>query len=232
MLDFGPRWNVYREIRYGVDEAFARLELAPEFHGEIKQFDLHPALLDMATGFGLPLLPDYTDDSPLYVPASCGAVRVWRPLCPHVFCHLRLSGVANSERDGTATFDIAIADADGRVLIEVDRLVMQRLASTHHFGRLAPPNSTVGRRGSESAIRFAESYMAGIRPDEGASVFCRILASKAGSQLMVSSIDLDTLSAHAERSEPDKVEVDALFERPSLESDFQAPRNPARIATS
>jgi thioesterase domain-containing protein/acyl carrier protein len=43
-------------VLVGSGEVLARLELAPEFAGDLEHFGLHPALLDLATSLGLELL--------------------------------------------------------------------------------------------------------------------------------------------------------------------------------
>jgi hypothetical protein len=59
-LHFGPRWSVLRQMRFSADEALAELELPEAFAGDLGTYALHPALLDLATGFATPLIEGYS----------------------------------------------------------------------------------------------------------------------------------------------------------------------------
>ena len=50
-VKFGPRWRNLRTLAFGANHGVAELALAPELAGDVEDFALHPALLDMATGF-------------------------------------------------------------------------------------------------------------------------------------------------------------------------------------
>src|SRR6185295_1575286 len=55
-LRFGPRWRSLREAAYGEGEALGRLELPQAFSSDLASYALHPALLDVATGFAMDLI--------------------------------------------------------------------------------------------------------------------------------------------------------------------------------
>ncbi|PCH94190.1 MAG: hypothetical protein COB84_07980, partial [Rhodobacteraceae bacterium] len=58
-MNFGDRWQNVQAIHYGHEEALVELSLPVELEGDLRENPLHPALLDMATGVGQPLVPDY-----------------------------------------------------------------------------------------------------------------------------------------------------------------------------
>ena len=67
-LRFGPRWRCLREVHWGNDEALGHVRLPTAYLSDLEGgHRVHPAMLDMATGLGLPLLDSYEGDS-LYVP--------------------------------------------------------------------------------------------------------------------------------------------------------------------
>ena len=82
-LDFGPRWKNLRSVQYGDAEAIAFLELPVAFQDETTIYQLHPALLDLATSAGLPLVPDYADSNDFYVPLSYGTLTIAPAGFPH-----------------------------------------------------------------------------------------------------------------------------------------------------
>ena len=75
-LLFGPRWKNLVSARFGDGEAIACLALPQEFVDDLSTFSVHPALLDLATGFGLPLIDGYEDCDDLYVPTNEVSIRL------------------------------------------------------------------------------------------------------------------------------------------------------------
>ena len=79
-LRFGPRWRVLQSVAYGAGEGIAALQLPAPFHDDLAAgYVLHPALLDLATGWAMRLIAGYAPDH-LWVPVSYREVRVHRPL--------------------------------------------------------------------------------------------------------------------------------------------------------
>src|SRR5690606_2471445 len=54
-LSFGPRWRVLRRGALGAREGIAHLALPDAFGREVGELGLHPALLDIATGWAMDL---------------------------------------------------------------------------------------------------------------------------------------------------------------------------------
>ena len=77
-LSFGNRWRVLQEARYGQGEALGSLTLSREA-SEDGDWILHPALLDIATGFAMDIVPSYTNED-VWVPVSYDAVKVFDSL--------------------------------------------------------------------------------------------------------------------------------------------------------
>ncbi|MEP5154147.1 type I polyketide synthase, partial [Planktotalea sp.] len=75
-LDFGPRWRVLKSMSLGQGAGLADLEL-PESAANDTDFGLHPALMDLATGWAMGLIDGYGGDH-LWVPLSYSDMRVYR----------------------------------------------------------------------------------------------------------------------------------------------------------
>jgi acyl transferase domain-containing protein/acyl carrier protein len=227
-LQFGERWHVLREMALGQREGLARLSLPESCKADLEAgYILHPGLLDPATGWAMELIPGYQGNH-LWVPLSYGAVRVLRPLSGEVVSWVRL-GAAQGE---SASFDISLCDARGKVCVEIENFRMTRLASAEGFGKPAPiAPSEVEFAGGGTAVplsadeeRLLHNITQGIRPDEGAEALRRAMASGL-SQVVVSSLDLEAMIAQAEVSEVAESGNSQSFERPDLDGDFLAPRN-------
>ena len=128
-FDFGPRWRNLRSISIGEGEALAHLELDREFLPDIRKWWLHPALLDLATGSALYLIPEYETSEALYLPLSYGKLTVHHPLPGVFFSHIRSHAENNTEREAVV-FDITLLDSSGRVLAEIENFSMRHMAKS------------------------------------------------------------------------------------------------------
>ncbi|PZQ51495.1 MAG: polyketide synthase [Rhodovulum sulfidophilum] len=238
-LAFGPRWRVLRSTRLGDGEGLAELALPPAARGDLGQgWSLHPALMDLATGWAMALIPGYAPTH-LWVPMSYGLVRVHAPLGERIVSHVRIAAGASADQ-GAVAFDVTLCDSEGAVLVEVSRFTIRRVAAGRDFGATdAPAPGLVAFDAAPGAARAplspAEARLArdlarGIRPEEGVEAFRRALAGP-WSRVVVSALDLDGLRAEADR--PLQVLAPPKgFDRPALDSAFVAPRDPleARLA--
>jgi len=128
-LQFGPRWDVLRSTALGDGEGLARLSLPDAAHRDIKDgYLLHPALLDLATGWAMDLIPGYTG-AHLWVPLSYERIRVYGPLPGDILSWVRL----RQAEDGRATFDITLCDKTGAVLLDIAGFSVQRIEGQAGF---------------------------------------------------------------------------------------------------
>jgi thioesterase domain-containing protein len=205
-INFGPRWDCLRRVDAGKGEAIAEIELREEFASDLNTFKAHPALLDMATGYGLPLVSDYGPDSPLYIPLSYRRIRISGDLPRRFYSYIR-SRNESTDRQEVASFDVTLFDADGRVLMSIEEFTVRKSDAAKIA--LQPQAATVPP--TAKAPQIVEVLLKhGIEPAEGAEAFRRILESAYSPQVVVSPLDLRRLqeemrprSKHATR----KVEV-------------------------
>lgn len=225
-LRFGPRWQVLREVRLGTREGLARLELPAAFRSDLESFALHPGLLDLATGFGLALIGGYEPGAHLWVPLSYAGVAVHGPLPSRIVSHVR-SAEGNDVARDLAEFDLTLADEQGRVLLEVRRLVFKRLARSQALGAGLPPASAAAGLEHASAAEklFLETFEAGIRTAEGTAALERILTSDPQPVLYVSPLSLAELATRMDEASAPEERGEVRFERPQLASTYEAPRD-------
>jgi thioesterase domain-containing protein/NAD(P)-dependent dehydrogenase (short-subunit alcohol dehydrogenase family) len=227
-IAFGPRWATLRGVAWGAAEALATLSLAPGFGADVDAQGLHPALLDVATGFALPLVPGFDARRAVYVPLGYERVHVHGPLPASLVSHVR-SRPGNAFEREVATFDVTLADETGDVLVEIEGYAMRKLepgrgfavarktrgASEAHGGPLSPGERV-----------FLETFEAGLRVDEGVDALERIVASGRGGPIAVSTIDLDAWRARLDRvCSAASEDAGVKFERPELASEYEAPRD-------
>jgi acyl transferase domain-containing protein/thioesterase domain-containing protein/acyl carrier protein len=225
-LDFGPRWRVIRSRALGKGEGIAELALPAAFAAEADRWPLHPALMDLATGWAMGLIDGY-QPSHLWVPVSHASVQVFAPLPARVFSWVRNAG-ANRAEGPVATFDITLADAQGQVCLQITGFTIRRMEGALVMAEPAARDLEFDDAPATRALSAAEERLAanlaqGIRPPEGAEAFARAVATGLP-QVIVSSLDLPALVAQVARPEAARPEGQA-FERPDLDTAYLAPRN-------
>ncbi|APX22784.1 MAG: polyketide synthase [Rhodobacteraceae bacterium] len=227
-LAFGPRWKVLDSRALGEGEGIAELSLADSARGD--GCLLHPALMDIATGWAMELIKGY-QPTHLWVPVSYARVRVHAPLTGKIVSWVRNAAENRADAE-TASFDITLCAPDGAVLVEIAGFTIHKLAQADVLQ--AAPRLTAAELevdGPQDAAqplspaeeRLAHNLSQGILPAEGVAAFARALALGAP-QVVVSSMDLDALTrqtaaATAEQASPQK------FDRPQLDGDYVAPEN-------
>lgn len=225
-LRFGPRWQVLRSLRLGEGEALAELSLAASFHADADEgVVLHPALLDIATGCAMEIVPGYDAREALWVPAGYSRITVHRPLPNEIRSWIRSANAAEFG-EGYAAFDVTITDAAGHAVVDVARLLVKKLPKDEIFiDASEPPARPVTRRAQSPALeKLAAQVRNGIHPHEGVEALQRALAS-GETQPIVSSMDLEELRAQAAAPMAETVREEGGFERPELDSDYVEPRD-------
>ncbi|MEO8483469.1 MAG: beta-ketoacyl synthase N-terminal-like domain-containing protein, partial [Acidobacteriota bacterium] len=216
-MDFGPRWANLQRVNIGTREAVVELALPPEFVDDTRQFLLHPALLDMATGGAQAIIPGFDQAQDFYVPFSYGRVRMFAGLTPRMVAHVRLGTPTSHD---VAVFDVTIADETGRVLVDVSDFCMSRVESRMVLSSASAvtADTTAKPVATTAAGRLASEMLAdGMHVAEGLDALDRILAGPRLARVVVSPGDLG-----AWRNKVDAISGDAA--RP--------PRRRARSATA
>jgi amino acid adenylation domain-containing protein len=114
---FGPRWRCFRSLWLAENEGMAQLALAPDYADDVERFPLHPALLDMATGFLSTM-----ENRSARLPFHYGRIVIHAPLTQRIFSH------ACRVRDNV--YDVTLLAADdagdvGAVLVEIEGFTLR-----------------------------------------------------------------------------------------------------------
>ncbi|HXU82645.1 MAG TPA: SDR family NAD(P)-dependent oxidoreductase, partial [Polyangia bacterium] len=220
-VDFGPRWANIERIVFGREEAVVCLALPPAFQGDLDDLHLHPALLDMATGAAQRTVPGFDQAKDFYVPFSYGRFRLYRPLPARAFSHVRFK---KGTKD-VISFDVAIYDAQGERVADVEDFAMKRIEDV---SVMAQPAAPAGMPGS----RLGAVVQQGILPAEGMDAFDRIIASPLDGQVVACSVDLpawiervDEEARPVEKAAGEAAAEGAGFSRPQLSTKMVPPRD-------
>jgi acyl carrier protein len=175
------------------------------------------------------LIEGYRADA-LWVPVSYERVRVHGALPPKIVSWVRTSDDAKNDSE-FAAFDVVLADESGRVLVEVEKLTLRKLAGEPDFALSRRPSSDVERdpddqdREPSAAERQLQINLErGILPAEGQEAFARALAS-GEPRLIVSSLDVAGLARQVEQANARPREDGLKLARPELDSEYVEPED-------
>lgn len=124
---FGPRWLSVRDKWARPGELLVEIALPAAFVGEAARHDLHPALLDLATGTAAHFGADG-----LHLPFLYRRLAVPGALPPAVLAHVR----GRSEKGGVVA-DVDVLAPDGSVVAAVEGFRMRRVEAVPAAG-IAP----------------------------------------------------------------------------------------------
>ncbi len=130
VYEMGPRWRSLEKVYLGEGEALGWIELSEELAGDVQQYLIHPALLDLSLWVGHHLLPDASE----YLPLSFKRIDLYHPLPTAFYSYVTLREISADNRE-TRSFDVQIFDRENRLLIEIEKYLIkkvnqQELAST------------------------------------------------------------------------------------------------------
>jgi thioesterase domain-containing protein/acyl carrier protein len=224
-LAFGPRWANIRRLERGDQEALLTLQLPAPFESDLAIFQLHPALLDMATAGAQALLPGFDDRRDFFVPSSYGELRCWGPLPARLLSHVRLRAGADAAPGmaRVAVYDVTLCDEQGRVVVDIRDFAMIRVQDKALLARDGADALPAGTRSVANPL-LTLGLQEGIRPDEGFDVIERVLAWRPGPQVAASPHDVDVLLARLRASDV-PAEDSSATEAPD-DPDWRAPATP------
>jgi polyketide synthase PksJ len=174
------------------------LEIDERFAADLTLYELHPSLLDIATGF-IQFLGEGD-----YLPLVYERLTVHSPIPRKLVSHVVFRGAARERRE-IITCDVSILDEDGLEVVSIDGFSMKRVAA----GALQqvdannhPPKNPSRPAPERAAI---EALSDGIPPLKGAEVFRRILSTGNVPQLIVSTRDIQELIERADSLTRDRL---------------------------
>lgn len=140
-----PHWSCFRESRFGDQKGMSRLALNDDCRDDVDAWHLHPALLDMATGF-----PAMHQNVAQRLPFSYQRVRIYRSLPTEIVSFAR-SG--HSSMPDTVSFDVSIVDSEGRAVVEAEGVTFRVVETdSHTFRQVVDSDFAADARTEENAV--------------------------------------------------------------------------------
>ncbi len=218
----GPRWDVLKEVYLGERQAVGILELGQEFADDVKIYAIHPALLDVATGF----VHFLTQGD--FLPLTYQRIICFAPLPAKAVTYLRMHMDPGKSQD-VLTSDISILDEAGVEAVRIENFSMKRVSKEslerlEAAGKNSAPKISIEQH-------FQRQLTPGLSTSDGARVFTKVLAHGRSPQIVVSTRDLHEVLHDAATMDSKKL-LDELREsasqvpthaRPQLANEFSAP---------
>jgi NADPH:quinone reductase-like Zn-dependent oxidoreductase/acyl carrier protein len=118
-LSVGPRWLTPEWVRMGEDEGVAEQRLADAYVGDLKDYLLHPGLLDLTAFY-----PFKVKLAGIYIPFSHRVVRMYQPMPARVRNHAR---VTHDPKSGDMHFDALFLDHEGNEVVVMEDYSLKRI---------------------------------------------------------------------------------------------------------
>lgn len=161
MATYGARWQNWLEVRWGNQSGLVALELPAKFTGDLEFYGLHPALLDNATG----ALVRQREGA--YLPFFYKRLSLYGKFPARVYSYIRESQESPCT-DDILHFDIAVMDAEGKVLAEIEDYTLKRSQQPASSPAEAVENAelAIAVPGDLSTLRFIPTSRPTPQPGE------------------------------------------------------------------
>ena len=180
LIEFGERWDNVVEIQVFENQAVGHYSLDHAFVedvNEVKQWRIHPGLMDTAATVGLDLLSEDERRGMVYAPISVERIRVFAPISTSIrsrACRL------DFDENRLASFDVEILDDQGSPLVYLEGFAMRGIEAD----RLGVVDGNLSR---------TEAMLAqGIEKADAPLLFERIFTAQERN-MIVSSLPLDPI---------------------------------------
>jgi polyketide synthase PksJ len=226
-MEFGPRWNTLRSVKYSDNEAVGLFEPEADLTEDYKMYANHPALLDFATSFfRLYKSPE------VFLPFSYKKITFFKPLKGPFSSWVRqVYKDKDKVNDNTMSFNISLFDAHGSHLLEIEEFSVIRVDNYKKLEHGAVKSKTLEKTYGLKERLIIEDIEPGIRNHEGIQVLETAL--KAATQHIV--ISTRDLSMRMNRiNELAKLYSDSSYQnkssvikgrRPEMNVPYVAPQN-------
>lgn len=227
-IRFGGRWRSLKKFSLGEDRALVEVQLGDEFAGELGQYRLHPALLDVITG-SVRLAAEGS-----YLPFSYERMVINGDIPQKAYGHISFK----KDYDGgqhVITANIDIMDDRGRGIIQIQGFSMKLIVgdSLNIKGRNEEQSHHIRQLESLAYAEELPEFNEGITEEEGQKVLDAVMGGCGRAQILVSVKDLKTAMEQADyinlrKAAGEQAKVSGAknrHKRPELDNEYVSPKN-------
>ncbi len=234
-ISFGSRWRTLKRLGFHGRKGIAEIELSPEFIDDLYYFNIHPSLLDVATG-SVRLASKRN-----FLPVSYGKIIVKQRLPKKIYANITFRDEYDAPNE-IITCDIDVVDEKGVQLIEIKNFSMRHITdesseniknrkqNLHTFTEDAEVyNSLITNSKSDNIMD------SGLTTDEGRMIFEKIMSGQYfNTQVIVSTKDIKEainnaayISKKSNTFITENDEHKTLHPRPDLPNAYSLPKSEA-----
>ncbi|MCX7922792.1 MAG: SDR family NAD(P)-dependent oxidoreductase [Clostridia bacterium] len=133
-IEFGAHWTEIKlsELYTASNESLIGFEFPDRFESELKEYVLHPSLMDATVTIGGALTGNN-----LYLPLSYRKIRTYGPIPKKLYSYISVKDVVKEGME-TVPFDVSLLDENGKVMVDIENFVLKRVHEAQHkFDRLS-----------------------------------------------------------------------------------------------
>ncbi len=119
---FGPRWLNLNYVSRSEKNVFAELNIPSELKDDLKEYPLHPGMMDNAVNAATQSF----GRGGLYLPLSYKSIKLFGPMPEHFFSHIRKKESKDNNLE-TLSFDVSLIDGEGKPFAEVTDYTMKKV---------------------------------------------------------------------------------------------------------
>lgn len=115
-FEFGSRWDSLKQINYYGDEYLVYINISEKFNGDIFEYMLHPALMDIAAN-----TVARVDDSinEMYLPMSYKGIKVYSAMPKKFYSYVKSKNILGTKRN-IISYNLCLIDEFGHIFAEVE----------------------------------------------------------------------------------------------------------------
>jgi acyl transferase domain-containing protein/NADPH:quinone reductase-like Zn-dependent oxidoreductase/thioesterase domain-containing protein/acyl carrier protein len=118
---FGPHWYNLQRVKLGTHQGLAFLELPKDFVADLTDYQLHPALLDIATVFLKFHAPDQSS-----LPFYYKRLTIKAPLPAKIYSYVRHAHTQTTQT-GMLQFNVTLMDEQGMELVDIEEFTLRKV---------------------------------------------------------------------------------------------------------
>ena len=220
MLQYSSRWDCKEKTYISDDECLSQLELPESLVQDLEVFQIHPAMLDVATSTHVMHMIDRTG---VYLPSSYGQVQVFKSFPRVLYSHAKRSR-PHIQEDQYIYFDVDLYDEAGEAILSIKEYAFIKVGETGGYQE---------EKHDKLALKnvFEEDD---ILPDEGKHVFAMLLQNPDLPQVAVYTEDLaiefkETKISYVRKNllknKQKAMEMLDVDDRPDIDTPYEKPEN-------
>ncbi|HRY52969.1 MAG TPA: SDR family NAD(P)-dependent oxidoreductase, partial [Candidatus Portnoybacteria bacterium] len=122
-VEVGPRWQSLKQVFAAGNRGFGYLKLPKKFLHDIRDYKLHPALLDLAVSSTARIVSQRPEK---YLPLSYRSLVIKRPLTNEMYSFVEPAG-SNGTSGDNLIFNIILTDISGNELVSVEEFIIRKV---------------------------------------------------------------------------------------------------------